>query len=167
MARITPKTNWVANDIPVAPDFNRIENNNGQAFTELDQEVSDRQAAITAEQNARQAAITAEQNARIAADNTLQNNINIVEGKILKSRTMAISLPSLTGSLQYTITFTGIGFNPNAFLDLKIRPSGSTSFSQSINIVSFSFGSDSCSITFSGPGTSIVLVEAMATFFGI
>jgi hypothetical protein len=65
MARITPKTNWIAGDIPVAPDFNRIENNNEQAFTELDQEVSDRQSAITAEQNA-----------RIAADNTLQLNID-------------------------------------------------------------------------------------------
>jgi hypothetical protein len=68
MARITPKTNWVANDIPVAPDFNRIENNNEQAFAELDQEVSDRQAAITAEQNA-----------RIAADNTLQSNIDNIQ----------------------------------------------------------------------------------------
>jgi len=36
MARITPKTNWVGADIPVAPDFNRIENNNQQAFDELD-----------------------------------------------------------------------------------------------------------------------------------
>jgi hypothetical protein len=69
MARITPKTNWIAGDIPVAPDFNRIENNNEQAFTELDQEVSDRQSAINS-------AITTEQNARIAADNTLQSNID-------------------------------------------------------------------------------------------
>jgi hypothetical protein len=65
MARITPKTNWVGADIPVAPDFNRIENNNEQAFAEIDQEVFDRQSAITVEQNA-----------RISADNTLQTNIN-------------------------------------------------------------------------------------------
>jgi hypothetical protein len=36
MARITPKTNWVANDIPTAQDFNRIENNNQQAFDDVD-----------------------------------------------------------------------------------------------------------------------------------
>lgn len=27
MAYVTPKTNWAANDVPVASDFNRIENN--------------------------------------------------------------------------------------------------------------------------------------------
>jgi hypothetical protein len=36
MARITPKTNWVGANIPNANDFNRIENNNQQAFDELD-----------------------------------------------------------------------------------------------------------------------------------
>jgi len=37
MARITPKTNWVAHNIPVATDFNRIEGNNQQAFDEIDE----------------------------------------------------------------------------------------------------------------------------------
>jgi len=76
MARITPKTNWTAANIPVAPDFNRIENNNEQAFTELDAETAARQAAITAEQNARTAAIGVETTNRQNADTTLQNNIN-------------------------------------------------------------------------------------------
>jgi hypothetical protein len=76
MPRITPKTNWVASDIPVAPDFNRIENNNEQAFTELDAETAARQAAITAEQNARTAAMGVETTNRQNADTTLQNNIN-------------------------------------------------------------------------------------------
>jgi len=82
MPRITPKTNWVANNIPIPPDLNRIETNSLQAFTELDAETA-----------ARQAAITAEQNARISADNTLQTNIdtanslrlsgdNIVQGNL-------------------------------------------------------------------------------------
>jgi hypothetical protein len=36
MARINSKTNWVGSDRPLAPDFNRIENNNQQAFSEID-----------------------------------------------------------------------------------------------------------------------------------
>ena len=36
MARITPKTNWIGADIPVASDFNRIEGNTQQASHELD-----------------------------------------------------------------------------------------------------------------------------------
>ena len=83
MARIDSKTNWVPTDRPVPVDFNRIENNNEQAFNEIDQEKVDRAAAVTAEANARIAAdnnlqnnITAEANARIAADNNLQSQIN-------------------------------------------------------------------------------------------
>ena len=45
MARITPKTNWVAHNIPVATDFNRIEGNNQQAFDEIDAEEAARIAA--------------------------------------------------------------------------------------------------------------------------
>jgi hypothetical protein len=79
MARITPKTNWVGADIPVAPDLNRIENNNEQAFADIDQEVSDRQTAITAEENARQSAINiaiaAEKSERIDADNLIVSNL--------------------------------------------------------------------------------------------
>jgi hypothetical protein len=37
MARIVSKTNWEAGDSPAGTDFNRIENNNEQAFTELDE----------------------------------------------------------------------------------------------------------------------------------
>jgi len=65
MARITPKTNWADNDIPVAQDLNRIENNTLQSFNELDAEAS-----------ARIAADNAEASARVYADITLQNNIN-------------------------------------------------------------------------------------------
>jgi hypothetical protein len=65
MPRITPKTNWVANDIPIAQDINRIETNSLQAFTDIDAETAARQAAIAAEAGNRQ-----------AADTTLQNNIN-------------------------------------------------------------------------------------------
>jgi len=57
MARITPKTNWVAHNIPVATDFNRIEGNNQQAFDEIDN-LSD--------------AIDTEEAARIAGDASLQ-----------------------------------------------------------------------------------------------
>jgi hypothetical protein len=78
MARITPKTNWVANDIPVAPDFNRIENNNEQAFAEIDQEALNRTAAIAVETSNRQNADSALQvnidnsnSLRIAGDNAL------------------------------------------------------------------------------------------------
>ena len=46
MARITPKTNWVAHNIPVATDFNRIEGNNQQAFDEID-DLSDEIDLIT------------------------------------------------------------------------------------------------------------------------
>ena len=67
MARITPKRNWVARNIPVATDFNRIERNNQQAFDEIDAEEAARIAAINAEKSARIAAINAEESARIAA----------------------------------------------------------------------------------------------------
>jgi hypothetical protein len=111
MARITPKTNWVANDIPVANDLNRIENNNQQSFSEIDQEVSDRQAAITTEQNARISAdntlqnnIDAANSARISADNTLQNNING------KANNAVIGNNGGVGSIvDITSTFTFIG----------------------------------------------------------
>ena len=69
MARITSKTNWTASDRPLAPDFNRIESNNEQAFNEIDAEESARIAAISAETSARIAAISAETSARIAGDN--------------------------------------------------------------------------------------------------
>jgi hypothetical protein len=83
MARIDSKTNWTPVDRPVPVDFNRIENNNEQAFNEIDQEIVDRASAVTSEANARISAdnnlqnnITAEANLRIAADNVLQGNIN-------------------------------------------------------------------------------------------
>ena len=78
MARIDSKTNWVPPDRPVPVDFNRIENNNEQAFNEIDQEKVDRAADILVETNNRISAdnnlqnnITAEANARISADNNL------------------------------------------------------------------------------------------------
>jgi hypothetical protein len=73
MARITPKTNWVGADIPVASDFNRIENNNEQAFVELDQE----QAARVSADNTLQNNIDAANASRISADNILQNQLSM------------------------------------------------------------------------------------------
>ena len=73
MARITPKTNWVASDIPVATDFNRIENNSEQAFDELDAEVAARIADVNAEEAARIAADNAEAAARIANIQLVKN----------------------------------------------------------------------------------------------
>jgi len=72
MARIVSKTNWQATQSPAPSDFNRIENNNEQAFTELDAEVSTRASADTA----LQANINTEASTRAGADTTLQNNIN-------------------------------------------------------------------------------------------
>ena len=46
MARIVSKTNWNAGDAPVGTDFNRIENNNEQAFSEIDQLEIDIDASI-------------------------------------------------------------------------------------------------------------------------
>ena len=69
MARITPKTNWVAHNIPLATDINRIENNNQQAFDEIDAEEAARIAAIITEESARIADVNAEESARIAAIN--------------------------------------------------------------------------------------------------
>lgn len=40
MARITPKTNWDGASVPIAADFNRIENNAQQAFDEIDAETA-------------------------------------------------------------------------------------------------------------------------------
>jgi hypothetical protein len=99
MARITPKTNWVANNVPVAPDFNRIENNNQQAFTEIDAETAARQAAITAEQNARTAAIGVETTNRQNADATLQTNIDTANSlRLSGDNAVQNNLNSHTGS---------------------------------------------------------------------
>ena len=65
MARITSKTNWTASDRPLAPDFNRIESNNEQAFDEIDAE----QSARIAGDSSLNSAISAEASARIAGDN--------------------------------------------------------------------------------------------------
>jgi hypothetical protein len=65
MARITPKTDWTDISTPTVIDFNRIENNTQQAFSELDAEAVNRTAEIIAEANA-----------RTVADANLQSNIN-------------------------------------------------------------------------------------------
>ena len=76
MARITPKTNWVAGNIPLATDVNRIESNNQQAFDEIDAEEAARIAAINAEESARIAADSAESVARESADASLNVKID-------------------------------------------------------------------------------------------
>ena len=79
MARIGSKTNWIATDIPAPSDLNRIENNNAQAFTELDTEVA-----------ARIADVNAEEAARIAADNAeaalARNADNLTSGTVADAR---------------------------------------------------------------------------------
>lgn len=89
MARIASKLNWTSDpdNAPLPSDFNRIENNNQQAFDELDAEVAARIADVNAEESARIADVNAEEARAIAAegseastratnDGTLQTNIN-------------------------------------------------------------------------------------------
>jgi len=87
MARISSKTNWTAADTPLPSDINRIENNNEQAFTDIDAETAARIADVNAEEAARIAYVdaetaariadvNAEESARISADSTLQSNID-------------------------------------------------------------------------------------------
>lgn len=92
MARITPKTNWVANNIPVATDFNRIEGNNQQAFDEIDDLGS---------------ALDAEEAARIAGDASLQlskaNKAIIGDNGGIGSIILVTDI--VTGSGVYTHTY--------------------------------------------------------------
>ena len=125
MARIDSKTNWVPTDRPAPVDFNRIENNNEQAFNEIDQEKVDRAAAVTSEANARIAAdnvlqgnINAESNARISADNNLEvikvsyNNLGL---RLYSTATLSFSdsyiIPAGIYYLYFSLTSgTGSGF---------------------------------------------------------
>jgi predicted GNAT superfamily acetyltransferase len=96
MARITPKTNWVGADIPVAPDFNRIENNNEQAFAELDQ------ASVN---------LSAEQSARISSDNTLQNNIDAANTARIAGDLQGFLLPGESFTAPAGTNFMWIRYN--------------------------------------------------------
>lgn len=82
MARITPKTNWVAGNIPVSSDFNRIESNSQQAFDELDAEVAARVADVNAEEAARIADVNAEEARALGAEAALQTNIDSVNADL-------------------------------------------------------------------------------------
>ena len=68
MAYIEPKTNWIASNIPVASDFNRIEGNTKQNHDDIAAEAIARAADVDAEEAARIADVNAEESARIAAD---------------------------------------------------------------------------------------------------
>lgn len=77
MARIATKLNWTsdADNAPLPSDFNRIENNNKQAFDEIDANEGDRaideaalQANIDAEETRATNAETSEASTRAAAD---------------------------------------------------------------------------------------------------
>jgi hypothetical protein len=110
MPRITPKTNWVANDIPIAQDINRIETNSLQAFTELDEEVVNRNAAILVETTNRQNADTTLQtnidtanSLRLSGDNQLQTNIN------LEASARSGSDNNLQNSINTKFTAGGVG----------------------------------------------------------
>jgi hypothetical protein len=111
MARITPKTNWVGSNIPGAPDFNRIENNSEQAFTELDAEVAARIADVNAEESARVAAVAAEALARGNADTTLQNNINAeAAARVAADNAEASARASADGAITNALkTAGGVG----------------------------------------------------------
>jgi hypothetical protein len=122
MARITPKTNWGANDIPVAPDFNRIENNNEQAFTELDV----LQSGLTNEINTRSSAdillqnnINAENSARISGDNAL--DLSKISKTSLGSRLLqSVSVPVSSS----VVVPEGYGFiSLSALIEIEIRNS--------------------------------------------
>jgi hypothetical protein len=82
MARINSKTNWVGSDRPLAPDFNRIENNNQQAFSEIDDlgDEIDTTNSNLATTNSNLATtninLNAEINARVAGDAGLQIQVN-------------------------------------------------------------------------------------------
>lgn len=78
MARITPKLNWISSDVPWPSDFIRIENNNKQAFDEIDANEAQRDI----DEAALQANIDAEALARSSADNdeaTTRSNADIAE----------------------------------------------------------------------------------------
>ena len=66
MAYIEPKTNWVASNIPVASDLNRIEGNTKQNHDDIAAETIARAADVDAEEAARIADVNAEEAARIA-----------------------------------------------------------------------------------------------------
>lgn len=64
MPRVTPKTNWVAGNVPLGPDLNRMEGNTQQAFDEIDEEIQNRIDDVNAEEARAIAAEAAEAAAR-------------------------------------------------------------------------------------------------------
>ena len=127
MARIPSKTNWTASDRPLAPDFNRIESNNEQAFNEIDAEESARIAAISAETSARIAgdsalnsAISAETSARISADNTKLNHstINRTFSTLTVSNEGTTTIPAGTYYIECT--------SPSGSGELQVRDATGT-----------------------------------------
>ncbi|MBA4274030.1 MAG: hypothetical protein C0436_00090 [Alphaproteobacteria bacterium] len=146
MARITPKTNWVGADVPSATDFNRIESNTKQAFTELDAEAAARIAGDSAEAAARIAADNSEAAARIAGDNALNAYIQLVEGKLLKIKTVDISFTG-TGSQTVNVVFTSLGFTPSAIIWFGLKSASAGSAPVETGYTTYSFSSGQVSLT--------------------
>lgn len=130
MARIASKLNWTSDpdSAPLPSDLNRIENNNHQAFDEIDAEVAARIEDVNAEKAARIADVNAEEAARIADvnaeeaarissinseastratnDGTLQTNINN-EASARASGDNAILTAMVTTGAVYSYAFLG------------------------------------------------------------
>ena len=83
MARITPKTNWVSNNAPLPSDFNRIEGNEEQAFSEIDYILADVETLN-------------------ADSTTLKNDVIALNAAKLENKTMGARLRT-TGSASYVI----------------------------------------------------------------
>ncbi len=93
MAYITPKTTWVAGNVPEAPDFNRIEGNTVQHTLD----------------------IAAEAATRAAADLQLQGNINV------EIYQRGLSDTDLSGRISAEIVARGAGDDYNAGLVVTER----------------------------------------------
>jgi hypothetical protein len=145
VSRIASKTNWNATDRPLAPDFNRIESNNDQAFSEIDAEeqarvvainaeasarqsainaeASARTSAINAEASARTSAINAEASARIAGDNSLNaikvNNTSMGPRTLTEGVTNILNIPA---GVHYTYIQSNLDFTTNPRLEVRDGP---------------------------------------------
>lgn len=132
MARVTPKTNWTGSNVPIAPDFNRMEGNAQQAFDELDAEVQNRIDDVNAEESR---AISAE-NAEYARATAVEAAFKSLDG-IGSYAFLAGTYASLGGDLSPGSTLSDVetklwyaGFQqdssniPNILVYTSSRPSG-------------------------------------------
>lgn len=120
MARIASKLNWTSDpdNAPLPSDFNRIENNNQQAFNEIDANEGQRaideaslQANIDAEEVRAIADVDAEQARATAAEGTLQTNINN-EASARAAITTALKTIDTVNSIAFLRSNAAITKNP-------------------------------------------------------